>query len=187
LRILRYFLELEPVPNVRIPDKSQDEKPMNRRKQVIAGAAVVLAAAFSSSLLMSREKPAAAAQKASAPAQAPSQSNVERGRYLVEDVAMCEECHTPRDAGGNLDESRRLQGAQIWIVPVHKDTNWANNAPPLAGFAGYTDEQGVDILEKGVGPNGETIRRPMHIYHMNHADAQAIIAYLRSLPAAFPQ
>ena len=158
---------------------------MNRRKQIIAGAAVVLLAAFSSSLLMSRVKPAAA-QKAAAQAAAP-QSNVERGRYLVEDVAMCEECHTPRDANGNLDESRRLQGAQIWIVPVHTDTNWANSAPPLAGFGGYTDEQGVDILEKGVGPNGETIRRPMHIYHMNHADAQAIIAYLRSLPAAFPQ
>src|SRR5277367_5503986 len=126
LPFLRYFLELErvrndipfgPSGNVLIPDETQDEQPMNRRKQVIAGAVVVLAAAFSSSLLMSREKPAAAAQKAAA--QAPAQSNVERGRYLVEDVAMCEECHTPRDANGNLDESRRLQGAQIWIMPVH--------------------------------------------------------------------
>jgi mono/diheme cytochrome c family protein len=184
---LRYFLELERVQNVRIPDKTQDEQPMNRRKQVLAGAAAILAAAFSSSLLMSREKPAAAAQKSAAQAQAPAQSNVERGRYLVEDVAMCEECHTPRDANGNLDESRRLQGAQIWIMPVHANPNWANNAPPLAGFGGYTDEQGADILEHGAGPNGETIREPMHIYHMNHADAQAIIAYLRSLPAAFPQ
>ena len=121
------------------------------------------------------KKPAAALRKAAA--QAPAQSNVDRGRYLVEDVAMCEECHTPRDANGNLDESRRLQGAQIWIMPVHANPNWANNAPPLAGFGGYSDEQGEDVLEKGVGPNGETIRQPMHIYHMNHADAQAIIAY----------
>jgi mono/diheme cytochrome c family protein len=156
---------------------------MNRRKQVIACSAVMMAAAFSASLLSSREKPAA--QKNAAPAAA--QSAVERGRYLVEDVAMCEECHTPRDAGGNLDESRRLQGAQIWIMPVHANPNWANNAPPLAGFGGYTDEQGQDVLEKGVGPNGETIRQPMHIYHMNHADAQAIIAYLRSLSSAYPQ
>jgi Cytochrome c len=158
---------------------------MNRRKQVIVCSAVVMAAAFSASLLSSREKPATAAQKNAA--QAPAQSAVERGRYLVEDVAMCEECHTPRDAGGNLDESRRLQGAQIWIMPVHANPNWANNAPPLAGFGGYTDEQGEDVLEKGVGPNGETIRQPMHIYHMNHADAQAIIAYLRSLSSAYPQ
>jgi mono/diheme cytochrome c family protein len=163
---------------------------MNRRKQVIVCAAVAMGAAFSASLLSSREKPTAAqvrsaAQKNSAPA--PAQGAVERGRYLVEDVAMCEECHTPRDAEGNLDESRRLQGAQIWIVPVHSNPNWANNAPPLAGFGGYTDQQGEDVLERGVGPNGETIRQPMHIYHMNHADAQAIIAYLRSLPSAYPQ
>ena len=160
---------------------------MNRRKQVLAAAAVVLAAAFSSSLLMSREKPAAAAQKAAAPAQAPAQSNVERGRYLVEDVAMCEECHTPRDESGALDESRRLQGAPIWIVPVHANSNWAMNAPPLAGFGGYTDDQGEAVLERGAGPNGLQVRQPMHIYHMNHADAQAIIAYLRSLPASYPQ
>lgn len=159
---------------------------MNRRKQVILCSAVVMVAAFSASMLSSREKPAAAApQKAAAPASA--QSAIERGRYLVENVAMCEECHTPRDANGNLDESRRLQGAQIWIMPVHPNPNWANNAPPLAGFGGYTEEQGEAILEKGVGPNGVPIRPPMHIYHMNHADAQAIIAYLRSLSSAYPQ
>ncbi len=158
---------------------------MNRRKTVIVCAAIVMIAAFSASLLSSREKPPAAPQKIAA--QAPAQGAVDRGRYLVEDVAMCEECHTPRDAGGNLDESRRLQGAQIWIMPVHANPNWAMNAPALAGFGGYSDEQGEAVLEKGLGPNGEPIRQPMHIYHMNHADAQAIIAYLRSLSSAYPQ
>jgi hypothetical protein len=70
---------------------------------------------------------------------------------------------------------------------VHPNPNWAMNAPALAGFGGYSDEQGAAVLEKGVGPNGEAIRQPMHIYHMNHADAQAIIAYLRSLSSAYPQ
>jgi mono/diheme cytochrome c family protein len=132
--------------------------------------------------LFLREGSAWAAQKA-----APSvpQGSVERGKYLVENVAMCEECHTPRDAGGGLDESRRLQGAPIWIVPVRPNPNWAMNAPALAGFSGYTDEQGEQILEQGVGPNGLAIRQPMHIYHMNHADAQAIVAYLRSLPSNY--
>ncbi len=100
---------------------------------------------------------------------------------------MCEECHTPRDDSGNLDESRRLQGAPIWIVPVHPDTNWAMRAPALAGFPGFTDEQGADILEKGIGPNGLAIQPPMHIYHMTPADAQAVIAYLRSLPSMYPR
>jgi hypothetical protein len=153
--------------------------------RVVFCVAVLLAAGFGASRLSSRESSAAAPQKNAAPA-AP-QSSVDRGRYLVEDVAMCEECHTPRDANGNLDESRRLQGAQIWIMPVHANPNWAMNAPALAGFGGYSDDQGAAVLEKGEGPNGETIRQPMHIYHMNHADAQAIIAYLRSLSSAYPQ
>jgi mono/diheme cytochrome c family protein len=122
-----------------------------------------------------------------APAPSAAQGSVERGRYLVEDVAMCGECHTPRDSRGNLDRSRWLQGAPIWIVPVHEDPNWANRAPAIAGFEGFTDEQGEQILEKGVGPNGLPIQEPMHIYHMSHEDAMAIIAYLKSLPGSYPQ
>jgi hypothetical protein len=33
-----------------------------------------------------------------------------------------------------------------------------------------------------MGPEGEALRPPMHTYHMAHDDAQAIIAYLRTLP-----
>jgi mono/diheme cytochrome c family protein len=128
--------------------------------------------------------PARPPQKNSVPAQ---QSAVERGRYLVEDVAMCGECHTPRDENGQLDDSRALQGASTWIMPVHPTTKWAAHAPALAGFPGITEEQGEDILERGRGPNGLPIQQPMHIYHMNHADATAIIAYLKSLPSTYPQ
>jgi mono/diheme cytochrome c family protein len=146
--------------------------------------AALLAAGMGASQLFSREHPAQAPQKAAA---APAPSDIERGRYLVENVAMCEECHTPRDANGNLDESRKLQGASIWITPVHPMTNWSMRAPALAGFPGFTDEQGAQILEKGIGPNGLPIQPPMHVYHMTHADARAIIAYLRSLPSTYPQ
>jgi mono/diheme cytochrome c family protein len=109
--------------------------------------------------------------------------DVARGKYLVEEVAMCGECHTPRDAQGNLIEARDLQGAPTWIAPVHPDSNWAWNAPTLAGFAGYSDADAVNILEKGIGANGQPIQRPMHIYHMSHEDALAIVAYLKSLPS----
>ena len=36
---------------------------------------------------------------------------LERGRYLVEALAHCGECHTPRDALGGLDRSAWLTGA----------------------------------------------------------------------------
>jgi mono/diheme cytochrome c family protein len=108
--------------------------------------------------------------------------NVARGKYLVEEVAKCAECHTPRDANGNLDTGAWLQGAPIWITPVKHIANWADSAPALSGLPTFTDVQMERVLEEGVGPEGEVLRPPMHIYHMEPADAKAIIAYLKSLP-----
>lgn len=127
-------------------------------------------------------KPAGAAQTQNAP----QQDAVARGKYLVEQVAKCGECHTPRDSEGNLDGSRWLDGATIWIRPVHHMNNWAEWAPRLAGLPSFTDDQAEAVLEKGIGPNGAPIRPPMHVYHMDHADAFAIIAYLRSLQKSQP-
>lgn len=114
----------------------------------------------------------------------PDKAEIERGRYLVEDVAMCGECHSPRNAQGELDHHAWLQGAPIWIMPVHSVPNWADHVPALAGFPSFTEEEGERVLERGIGPEGETLRPPMHIYHMNHEDAKAIIAYLKSLPTS---
>jgi hypothetical protein len=154
--------------------------------------AIFLAVGLGASGLLSQAAPKASSQRnpneaaRSAQPSNASSSEVDRGKYIVENVAMCEECHTPRDSAGNLDESRRLQGAPIWITPVHRTTNWSMRAPALAGFGEFTQQQGEDILERGVGPNGLPIQPPMHIYHMNHADADAVIAYLRSLPGGYP-
>ncbi len=113
----------------------------------------------------------------------PAEKNeIEKGRYLVEEVAKCGECHTPRNAKGELDQQAWLQGASIWIEPVRPIQNWADRVPPIAGLPGLTEEQAERVLEKGIGPQGETLRPPMHIYHMKHTDAKAIVAYLNSLP-----
>jgi len=115
--------------------------------------------------------------------QPPEQAQIERGRYLVEEVARCWECHSPRLANGQPDHSHWLQGAPIWIMPVHPDPNWAERAPAIAGFPSFSEAQGERILEQGVGPNGLPIREPMHNYHLKHEDAVAIIAYLKSVPS----
>ena len=158
---------------------------MNSIHRCVLCAAICITVSLGASRLFSGERAAQGALKN--PNQPAQSADVERGRYLVEDVAMCEECHTPRDSAGNLDESRRLQGAPIWITPVRRTTNWAMRAPALAGFGEFTEEQGEQVLEKGVGPNGLPIQPPMHIYHMSHPDAQAVIAYLRSLPGSYPE
>lgn len=113
-----------------------------------------------------------------------SVGEIDRGKYLVEQVAECFECHTPRKANGDLETDQWLQGATTWIKPVAPIQPWAERAPALAGLPGMSDEQMERVLEKGTGPEGEALRPPMHIYHMNPNDAKAIIAYLRSLPQA---
>jgi mono/diheme cytochrome c family protein len=143
-------------------------------------AAVVLTAGISAAVLTAQaNRSVIQGQTNAAPA---DKGEVERGRYLVEEVAKCPECHTPRNDRGELKADAWLRGGPIWIRPVAPISNWADHAPALAGFPSFTEEQGERILEKGTGPEGEELRPPMHIYHMTHADAKAIIAYLRSLP-----
>jgi len=113
----------------------------------------------------------------------PTAAEIERGRYLAEEIGKCAECHTPRKPEGELDAAAWLRGAPIWIRPVAAIPNWADRAPALAGLPSFTPEQVEKVLEDGTGPNGEPLRPPMHIYHMAPADARAIAAYLKSLPA----
>ena len=113
----------------------------------------------------------------------PTRNDIERGRYLVEEIAKCPECHTPRKADGELDGAAWLRGAAIWFRPVAPIANWADRTPALAGLPSFTEAQVEKVLEDGTGPNGEPLRPPMHIYHMAPADARAIAAYLKSLPA----
>ena len=90
----------------------------------------------------------------------PEGGEIERGRYLVEEVAKCAECHTPRNAQGELDRHAWLEGAPIWIMPVKAVPNWADRAPALAGFPGLTEEQGERVLEKGTGLRARRSGRP---------------------------
>jgi hypothetical protein len=66
-------------------------------------------------------------------------------------------------------------------MPVQPTSNWADHAPALAGLPSFTEEETERVLEKGMGPEGEVLRPPMHIYHVHQEDAKAIIAYLKSL------
>jgi mono/diheme cytochrome c family protein len=125
---------------------------------------------------------ASAVPRGSLPETTANQSEIERGRYLAEEIAKCSECHTARNEQGELRQDSWLRGAPIWIRPVAPIRNWADRAPALAGLPSFTDEQAERVLEQGIGPEGEELRPPMHIYHMNHADAKAIVAYLKSLP-----
>src|SRR5258707_15721979 len=107
-----------------------------------------------------------------------TKAEVERGRYLVEEVAKCPECHTPRKPNGELDSTAWLRGAPIWIKPVAAIPNWADQAPALAGLPSFTEAQAEKGLEDGTGPNEQEMRPPLQIHLRGRADARALVAHL---------
>lgn len=105
---------------------------------------------------------------------------VARGRHLVENVALCADCHSPRLPTGELDRSRWLLGAPIGFKPT-VEMPWAPVAPPLAGLPGYTDEQAVTLLTTGVRHDGRPPLPPMPGFKLTRDEALAVVAYLRAV------
>jgi len=120
---------------------------------------------------------------------APADAQVARGQYLVEHVAACGDCHTPRNAQGQLDRSRWLSGALFTDLDP-QDPNvgavYARNlTPDSTGLASWTDEQIKNAFQNGLDEAGEPLfpAMPYWVFHnMTPGDADAIVAYLRSIP-----
>ncbi len=121
-----------------------------------------------------------AAQDA-APGAAPL-GDVERGRYLTHSVAMCVQCHTPRNADGTLDETRLFQGAAIPLRSPFARVEWAMQAPSIAGLVAFDEEDELSVLTTGQRRDGYRPKPPMPPFRLSEEDARAVIAYLRSLP-----
>ena len=108
--------------------------------------------------------------------------NIAHGRYLAEHVAMCVECHSGRDAQGNIIDAELFLGGPIPFAPPWPN-DWANRAPRNKGLPGYTDEQALRLLTEGaIGRDGKQLRPPMPRFRMTTQDAADVIAFLRSLP-----
>ncbi len=99
---------------------------------------------------------------------------IERGRHLVESVALCQECHGENLAGDVLEDSF-LFGE---IMP--------SNLTSGKGGVGeaYTDADFARAIRHGVTREGKgIIIMPSEHYNVfGDEDLGAIIAYLRSLP-----
>ena len=107
--------------------------------------------------------------------------NVEHGRYIVEDVVHCVECHSTRDAQGNILPAMRFLGGPIPFRPPWPN-DWATEAPRNKGLPGYTDQLAFRLFTQGsIGRHGTVLRPPMPNFRMSQQDAADVIAYMRSM------
>jgi mono/diheme cytochrome c family protein len=108
-------------------------------------------------------------------------AQIEHGKYLVERVALCGDCHSPRNDKGEFDRTQWLQGELISFKPDHP-MPFAAIAPPIAGLPSFAkDEAALKFLETGTNAAGKLSLAPMPQFRFNHADALAVVAYLRTL------
>jgi mono/diheme cytochrome c family protein len=119
--------------------------------------------------------------QAQAPKPAGDSAQVARGKYIVEDVAKCINCHTPRDASGEIDRTQLLKGAPVFFQPAQPVADWPQICPRLRGTPPGTDEEMVTLLTTGIWNTGKELRDPMPKFHMTREDAAAVVAYLKSL------
>lgn len=106
----------------------------------------------------------------------------ERGRYLVEALGHCAECHTPRNLLGALDTSRWMAGAPNpsgkgripGLTPAQLDWSEADIAYYLeTGFTPDFDSAGGEMTE--------VIR---NMAKLTEEERLAIAAYIKALPSA---
>jgi len=141
---------------------------------------IVLVCAASASA-QAPPRPQKKGDKTAAPAIATTPADVARGKYIVENVAMCEQCHTPRDGNDALDHAHELEGASEFFQPPHAVADWPLKAPRIGGNLPASDQDMIKLLTTGIWTDGKPLRLPMMPFRMSEADAKAVVAYLKSV------
>jgi mono/diheme cytochrome c family protein len=106
-------------------------------------------------------------------------AQLERGRYLVEALGHCAECHTPRDRFGGLDPERWMEGAP--------NPSGEGRIPAITPDAlGWSASDIAWYLESGFTPDYDSAGGSMadvvtNLAQLEAADREAIAAYLLAL------
>ncbi|MCG8493678.1 MAG: cytochrome c [Sneathiellales bacterium] len=109
---------------------------------------------------------------------------LDRGRYLVDALGHCGECHTPRNSLGGLDQSRYLAG----MAGGGEGELVSNITPdPKTGIGDWSTGDMVSFLETGMKPDFDDVQGSMEevISHgtskLTKEDREAMAEYLRSI------
>lgn len=118
-------------------------------------------------------------------------AGIERGRYLVDHVSLCGDCHTPRNFAGVPKSSLYLAGAGQDIGPLGEAV--PNITPDKdTGIGSWKREDIAELLISGTKPDFDNVQGLMyeviqgtpHGYKdMKKDDALAIADYLKTIPA----
>ncbi|CDY74406.1 Putative diheme cytochrome c-553 [Caballeronia glathei] len=107
-----------------------------------------------------------------------------RGAYLVEGLAHCGECHTPRNVMQGLRTGERLGGGAVAGWQAYNITPDKNG-----GVGHWSDDDLIHYLATGVAPGRANAAGPMadvvvnSTQHLTQEDLRSIVVYLRSVPA----
>lgn len=109
---------------------------------------------------------------------------LERGRYLVETLGHCTECHTERNVLGGTRMSRWMAGAAL---PDGKG-RVPNITAHESGIGDWSEVEIADYLTSGFTPDFDVPDEDMYevvlnISQLAPADREAIAAYLKAIPA----
>jgi mono/diheme cytochrome c family protein len=115
-----------------------------------------------------------------------------RGKYLVDTVLSCGDCHTPRGADGKPIAGKYLSGVECF-ADVHPPANdgqgclhSANLTNDATGLKSLTDAQVKALLVTGKKPDGSSLADVMPYWVFSalaDSDADSVVAYLRTVPA----
>lgn len=111
-------------------------------------------------------------------------AEVNRGDYLVNALAHCDTCHTPRNVLMGQQNDRALSGGSLgsWYAP--------NITPdPQSGIGNWSATELAQYLKTGhvagkaqaAGPMAEAVEHSLQ--YLSDSDIQAMVAYLRQIPA----
>ena len=115
-----------------------------------------------------------------------AQAPLERGKYLVEGILTCGNCHTPRGPKGVLDTANRHAGGpQVWETAEYR-VRPSNITPDKdSGIGGWSAGEVKAAIRDGKRPNGQQIspQMPYGFYKIfTPADLDAVVAYVQSIP-----
>lgn len=114
-------------------------------------------------------------------------AQIARGKYLV-GFSGCNDCHTPGYFFGKPDMQRFLSGSEVGFeIPGLGVFHGPNLTPDKeTGLGKWSAEQIRVAMTEGKRPDGRELApiMPWHAFaSLTREDADAIVAYLQSLPA----